>query len=335
VAVEWDSPSFTVTGMKRVRYGINTAWIERTLTGPATCSNAFFGSDPAAGTRKICEVLSTPVTVPSADYVLPRTGWKATASSAAAYTSLALDDTMSTRWTTGAPQQPGQYFQIDMGKINRFDSIALNAGEHPNDYPRSYSVMVSNDGLTWRGPIAQGQGNRTITDIVFQPQSARFVRINQNGSNNSNWWTIADMNLRLNGPVSAGVLDPTGWALFASSDPIHTRAAVDRNSSTRWTTQTVQQPGQFFQIDMLKSQRFNKIVLASGGSPYDFPRGYSVFVSSDGVKWGSPVASGAGNSATTTISFATRDARYLRIEQTSSHPSNWWSIHELSVFKAQ
>ncbi len=275
------------------------------------------------------------MTVPTADYVLPRDGWKATASSGAASTPLAFDDTISTRWATESVQQPGQYFQIDTGKINNFDGIELNAGEHPNDYPRSYSVMVSNDGQTWRGPIVQGQGNRTITDIVFQPQSARFVRINQNGSNNSNWWSIADVKLRLSGPVSASVLDPTGWALFASADPINTRAAVDNNSSTRWATQTAQQPGQFFQIDMLKSQRFNKIVLASEANPNDYPRGYNVFVSGDGVKWGSPVASGAGNSATTTISFATRDARYIRIEQTGSDPYYWWSIHELSVFKAQ
>jgi hypothetical protein len=106
-------------------------------------------------------------------------------------------------------------------------------------------------------------------------------------------------------------------------------------AGSRWAARTAQSPGQFFLIDMLKTQRFNKIVLASEGNPFDDPRGYKVMVSNDGVQWGAAIASGAGSSATTTVSFSARSARYIRIEQTGSDPSNWWSIHELSVLAAE
>jgi hypothetical protein len=74
---------------------------------------------------------------------------------------------------------------------------------------------------------------------------------------------------------------------------------------------------------MLKPQRFNKIVLASGGNPFDYPRGYRVLLSNDGVKWSAPVASGAGGSTSTTTEFAARDACCIRIEQTASHSKHW------------
>jgi hypothetical protein len=271
---------------------------------------------------------------PSADSALLRSGWKATASSNGSSAADAFDGTIATRWATGQTQGAGQFFQIDMGKLDTFDTIELNSAGDEQDYPRSYRVLVSNDGVAWRGPLATGYGNRPVTEIAFSKQTARYVRIEQAGSDAAHWWSIADVKLRLLGNTSGAALSPTGWALSASSDPTNTGKAVDRVASTRWTTRTVQSPGQYFQIDMLKTQRFNKIVLASKDNPDDYPRGYKVMVSEDGADWGEPVVSGAGSSATTTLFFVARTARYIRIEQTGSDPSRWWSIHELKVYAA-
>jgi F5/8 type C domain len=265
---------------------------------------------------------------------LPRVGWSASASSGSA--EKALDGSIATRWATFATQKPGQYFQLDAGKLVTFDSIELNAGPDPFDYPRQYNVWVSDDGKSWRGPIAEGKGVRAITDIDFPQQTARFIRINQTGSDDYRWWSIAEVKLQLTGgTASSSVLDTKGWSVYASSDPINTRAAIDGKNNTRWSTGWSQRPGQFFQIDMLQTQRFNKIVLATMGSPNDYPRSYNVFVSNDGAKWGeSPIATGQGNGPITTIAFATRDARYIRIEQTGNDKFYWWSIHELAVHRA-
>ena len=47
--------------------------------------------------------------------------------------------------------------------------------------------------------------------------------------------------------------------------------------------------------------------------------------------WGNPIATGAGTSALVSISFPTQDARYLKVVQTGSNSSWWWSIAELNV----
>jgi hypothetical protein len=71
VQVAVERQTFTVTGTKTVRYGAGTRWVQRSVTGTATCSNGYFGSDPAYGVVKSCQVdTSTPVP----------TGWTTVAS---------------------------------------------------------------------------------------------------------------------------------------------------------------------------------------------------------------------------------------------------------------
>ena len=53
-----EGASFTVSGTQTVRYGAGSSWIQRSVTNSGQCTNAFFGSDPAWGIAKTCEVLS-------------------------------------------------------------------------------------------------------------------------------------------------------------------------------------------------------------------------------------------------------------------------------------
>jgi hypothetical protein len=75
------------------------------------------------------------------------------------------------------------------------------------------------------------------------------------------------------------------------------------------------------------------LVLDCGASTGDYPRGYQVYLSKDGVNWGTPVATGNG-AVVTTISFAAHAARYIRITQTGSASANWWSIAEFNAYFA-
>jgi hypothetical protein len=92
--------------------------------------------------------------------------------------------------------------------------------------------------------------------------------------------------------------------------------------------------GQWFQVDMGVTNLLSRIILDAGSSSSDYPRGYQVNLSNDGFNWGSPVATGAGASAVTTISFPTNTARYIRVTQTGSAGGLWWSIHEFNVLRA-
>ncbi len=52
----WEGQTFTVSSATPVRYGADTRWTQKTVTGTAGCSNVFFGTDPAVGVRKSCVV---------------------------------------------------------------------------------------------------------------------------------------------------------------------------------------------------------------------------------------------------------------------------------------
>jgi hypothetical protein len=136
-------------------------------------------------------------------------------------------------------------------------------------------------------------------------------------------------------PCCAAFLNRGGWIVSASDSASGNPPgnAIDGDISTRWGTGTGQTNGMWFQVDMGSGTppTFNQIVLNAGGATGDYPRGYQVNVSSNGTNWGSAVATGAGSSAVTTITFAGQTARYIRITQTGSISGIWWSIAEFNV----
>ena len=72
------------------------------------------------------------------------------------------------------------------------------------------------------------------------------------------------------------------------------------------------------------------IVLDAGKSAGDYPRGYEVYFSNDGKKWGDPVAKGKGTTAVTEIRDLSGKPKYIKVVQTSSQGPNW-SIHDLRI----
>jgi hypothetical protein len=139
------------------------------------------------------------------------------------------------------------------------------------------------------------------------------------------------------GSSSAGsggtALSRTGWGGSASASGGGAAAnALDGNEATRWSTGQAQTAGQWFEVNMLAPQTFNEIAIDAGPSTGDYPRGYSVAVSSDGSTW-TAVAAGTGSSQVITATFSQQTAQYIRVTQTlSAATTNWWSIAEFNVY---
>jgi glucosylceramidase len=135
-------------------------------------------------------VYAKPGTNPSP---LGRSGWSASASvsNAGEPASNALDGVFETRWSSGQAQSPGLSFQVDMGAVQSFSSIALDCGASGGDYPRGYQVFVSNDDSTWGNAVASGQGINGYTLIPVGQQSAQYVKVVLTASSGS-WWSIAE-----------------------------------------------------------------------------------------------------------------------------------------------
>jgi hypothetical protein len=129
-------------------------------------------------------------------------------------------------------------------------------------------------------------------------------------------------------------LSRTGWVASASVSAGGAAAnALDGNEATRWSTGQAQTAGQWFEVNMLGPQKFDEITIDAGPSTGDFPRGYTVAVSSDGMTW-TQVASGMGSSQLIAVTFSQQTAQYIQVKETvSSATTNWWSIAEFNVYQ--
>ncbi|WJH34829.1 discoidin domain-containing protein [Paenibacillus sp. CC-CFT747] len=131
-------------------------------------------------------------------------------------------------------------------------------------------------------------------------------------------------------PTSGAALSRTGWTATASNTT-GTANALDGVLSTRWTTSRTQIAGLYYQLNMGSAKTFNKITL-DANSTNDYPRGYEVYVSSNGTTWGTAVATGTGTGSITTVTFPVQTAQYIKVVLTAT-ASPWWSIHEFNVYE--
>ncbi len=139
-------------------------------------------------------------------------------------------------------------------------------------------------------------------------------------------------NLGNSGVLNANyTLSRSDWTATASNNNPQAGLAIDGDISTRWSTLTNMTDGQWFTVDMKTNNVFNHIILGIYlVSPYDYPVGYSVFVSTDSITWTGPIATGSGSQGMTAINFPSQNARYIKIIQNGSK-NFWWSINELYV----
>jgi hypothetical protein len=264
---------------------------------------------------------------------LPRTGWAFSASATAAGDAVAnvADGSATTRWSSGSPQSGAttQTFTVDMLSAQAFDKITLDSG---TDFARSFQVFATNNTANWGTAIATGNGTGASTTITFAQQNARFIQIRQaTAAGVGSWWSIYELNVfsPSGGPPTA--LSRTGWTATGSSTAEAPANALDGNTATRWSTSAAQANGQFFQVDMQSAKSFRQLTLDAAANTGDFPHGYQVFVSNDGVNFGSAIASGAPTTQLVTVTFATQTARFIKIVQTGT-AANWWSVAEFNAY---
>ena len=322
----------------------NATWTSvATGTGTTPLVNVAFGTQTARYLRvSITATTTVPWSIAELNVyatALPRTGWVLSSNPTGTGSANAIDGSSTTKWSSGANQANGQYFQIDMLDLKSINKITLDAGTSTGEYPRSFQVLVSKDGQssTFTNVAATGTGTSQLVTISFASVEARYIRIALTGAA-TNFWSIYELNV-FGSSTPATALPRVGWATApgttSSPDPGgngSVRAnALDGSTGSRWTSGAGQATSQFFQVDMLAPQSFTQVTLDSAGSTNDYPRGYQVFVSNDASTWTS-VATGTGTAALVTATFSLQNARYVKVQLTQAFAANWWSIAEFNVY---
>ncbi len=139
---------------------------------------------------------------------------------------------------------------------------------------------------------------------------------------------------------------PDKFELSSDSFPGHLPNILDGDPSSRWTPHAPQSPGMYFKVDMGETRRVSGVVLSHGRFVDDWPRSADVYASADGETWelvhrgdglggrvyrdkNDPCLLSSDNC--TRIIFRPVEARWLRIEQSSSDDFLWWSVSGFSI----
>lgn len=160
---------------------------------------------------------------------------------------------------------------------------------------------------------------------VLRNRSGNGEAINLKGTNIGGWLTLEPWM----SPIGRFAIPRTGWYITASDNSPTACNVMDGSSSTFWTPGVSQQNGQWIQIDMGRSQLFNRIELDASENDSCFPSAYQVQVSNDEQNW-IDVASGTSTTQNTVIHMTLQNAQYIRITQTGVAASQW-RITELNV----
>jgi hypothetical protein len=236
----------------------------------------------------------------------------------------AIDGNPATRWSSNANQAPGMWFQIDLGAVKTVSQVKLDNDASPNDTPRGYNLRLSVDGTNWI--TVDSKPNNTLpVNATFAPTKARYIRIEQTGSSDRWWWSINEIAINAQVQPSA-----TASHNNVRSGLDNVGQVFDGDANSRWSSRAVQSPGMWFEIDLNETKQVSGIKLDNSRSPTEYPRGYVIRLSQNRQTW-AEVANKATNAAPVDVTFTPQLARYIRIEQTGSSNSAWWSIHEITL----
>ncbi|MGH7322333.1 MAG: discoidin domain-containing protein, partial [Candidatus Rokuibacteriota bacterium] len=142
---------------------------------------------------------------------LSRAGWRVAASVAGEPAERAIDGVRNSRWSSvgAAPQTPGMWFMVNLDTPAAISAIELDFGGSIQDYPRGLALAVSADGerweevsptitrlgrLYWTGTHAIRGGVQRMV-LRFPARTARFVRLQQTGTDFVFGWSIHELNV--------------------------------------------------------------------------------------------------------------------------------------------
>jgi hypothetical protein len=173
--------------------------------------------------------------VPALRMLAPE-GWRADASHHADDAGLALHHDGLTRWSPLKPQQPGESFVLDLGRVVEDLCLMRLSSGRVDDQPAGLLLETSLDGQSWNTAVKMGaihwpfywDAGRPQTgpenprlDLGFSPRPARFLRLSQTGSSSRTYWSLQHIRLYCAAPAPERPFDPA--AAVAAARELGTR----------------------------------------------------------------------------------------------------------------
>ncbi len=247
-----------------------------------------------------------------------------------------------TEWSLRTPAYPHE-IQINLGGVYEVQGFRYlpRQDSSANGRIRKYEFYVSSDGVAWGSPVVAGEfGNDTNEkQVSFGTRSGSFIRLKAISEVNGNPWTsMAEIRLLGKALQSSSLLPRAGWILkYVDSQELvgedgAAKNCFDDSRSTIWHTQwssgSPKHPheiqielGGVYEIDGFR------YLPRQDGSANGRVKGYELYISPDGVQWGTPVVTGvfANDSAEKRVSFEPRVGGFVRMRALSEVNGNPWT----------
>ena len=226
---------------------------------------------------------------------------------------------------TTTPTPPTAISKKDVANLGR-QGVEINWTAGADTNWLSYSEVSRN------GTVIDKVSLGTSYFLPYGNSNDTFTVRSVDGDGNASSTATASMGGSANRPLSR-----TGWLATASYSSAISERAIDGDLLSGWTADN-QSFAHSLQVDLGSAQTFDKLVLDAGEVPYDYPKGYDAYTSNDGTTW-LKVASGreaATGGSITTISFASRTARYVKVVQRADATAkgSFWTVNELNLYNS-
>ena len=120
----------------------------------------------------------------------------------------AMDGRVETRWSSRAPQAPGQWLQVELETPVELSGLELELGGASVEYPRGLAIQVARDAgwedvavtvrrigpLVWIGTHILRAGVERVV-VSFPPIRTRALRVVQTGQDAFYPWSVAELRL--------------------------------------------------------------------------------------------------------------------------------------------
>ena len=221
----------------------------------------------------------------------------------------------------------GQWRQVDLGSIGTVDKVSIN---WEGAYASRYRILTSTDGTTYTLAADVTIGQQGWRTTAFSARQARYVKLE--GVTRATPYGISFWDFRVAGAINNPVEKAAGHPATASSIeaalPSATAdKAVDGSSTTRWSSSVGD--NRWWQVDLGRTRQVDKVTINWENA---YASRYRIMTSTDGASYTQAADVSIPSAGIHTTTFASRDARYVRIEGVTRATPYGISFWEVQVF---
>jgi len=304
-----DEPQLDVedrrTALPRAIEPDQSATFSAILVAPQTPGQYFLVWD-VIGDATLGAGLRVPISVTAT----PRdtTGWRAESNVNPAQVARTLDGDSQTCWDSGAPQAPGQWFRLNLSAPRMLDGIQiLSPGK---GFPAGYALRVSADGNAWVEIARVGADHAHDVFAVFAPQLVQYIQLDLLSASPRAWMISALL-----------VHAATAWKATASHNPACAACALDNRADTTWSSDALQTPEMWFQLDLGRVETISGLQLESRAGAH--PANFRVTIWNARASRWQIAYEGADNRDAVDVDFIAAQTQFINIQITAPAPRPW------------